>query len=169
MQEDYFRLKEHNRYRTIPCLGINDEEKLHPDFFHTPVWCCIARLRQVPYPEYNRWVFEFGYLLKWSKRGKCDLQPSRMALDVLLYICAWQCFLDESTDCSEITMSRRKLCKNEFLTMYVMDFSVTWNCKQDVVLKACCWGCFLFWQCCLVFTSKLSLVIWQRDGYTIYS
>lgn len=166
MQEDDFRLKEHNCYRTIPCLGINDDERLHPDFFHTLIWCCRARSGQVPYPEYNRWVFEFGYLLKWSKRGKRDLQPSRMAL-VVLYICAWKCFLDESTDFSEVTMWRRKLCKNGFLGMYVVDFSVTQSCTQDVVLKACCWGRFLFWRC-LVFTSKLSLVTWQRNAYTIY-
>lgn len=63
-QEDRFRLKEHNCYRTIPCLGINDEERVQPDFSCTLAWCHIAHLGQVPYPEINSWVFEFGDLLK---------------------------------------------------------------------------------------------------------
>lgn len=64
LQEDHFRLKEHNCYRTIPCLGRNDEERVQPDFSCTLAWCRIAHLGQVPYPEFNSWVFEFGYLHK---------------------------------------------------------------------------------------------------------
>lgn len=109
LQEGHFRLREHNCYRTIHCLGIDDEEKVHSDFSCTLAWCCIAHLGQVPYPEYNSWVFEFGYLLKWSKRRKCHLQPSKITLDVLLYIGVWKCFLDESTDCSEIQQ-----CEGEY-------------------------------------------------------
>lgn len=36
LQEDHFRLKEQNCYRTIPCLGINDEEKVRAFLAHWP-------------------------------------------------------------------------------------------------------------------------------------
>lgn len=64
LQEDRFRLKEHSCYQTVPCLSTNGEEKAHPDSSCTLAWCCIAHLGQVPYPEYNSWILEFGYLPK---------------------------------------------------------------------------------------------------------
>lgn len=50
----------------------------------------------------------------------------------------------------------------------ILKFLVTWSYKEDMVLEAGCSGWLLFCQY-FVFTSKLSLVTWQRRAYTIYS
>lgn len=51
---------------------------------------------------------------------------SHIALDVLLSICAWNCFLDESTDCSEVEQCEEECCvKLSSLGMYVVQFLVT--------------------------------------------
>lgn len=48
-----------------------------------------------------------------------------MALDVLLPICAWNWFLDESTDCSEVEQCEGEYCvKMSSLGMYVVQFLV---------------------------------------------
>lgn len=51
---------------------------------------------------------------------------SQIALDVLLFICAWNCFLGGSTDCSEIEQCEGEYCvKMSSLGMYVVQFLVT--------------------------------------------
>lgn len=91
----------------------------------TLAWCCTAHLGQVPYPRYNSWVLAFADL-KGSKRGEMQTAASQIALDVLLSICAWNCFLDESTDCSQIEQCEGEYCvKVSSLGMYVVQFLVT--------------------------------------------
>lgn len=92
----------------------------------TLAWCCTAHLGQVPYPRYNSWVLAFADL-KGSKRGdNANCSPSQIALDVLLSICAWNCFLDESTDCSEIEQCEGEYCvQMSSLGMYVVQCLVT--------------------------------------------
>lgn len=70
---------------------------------------------------------------------------SQIALDVLLSICAWNCFLDESTDCSEIEQCEGEYCvKTSSLGMYVVQFLVTrraisrtWSLKLAVQPVLC--------------------------------
>lgn len=111
----------------------------------TLAWCCTAHLGQVPYPRSNSWVLAFGDLLKGSKSWEMQTAASQIALDVLLSTCAWNCFLDESTDCSEIEQCEGEYCvKMSSLGMYVVQFLVThravsrtWSLKLAVQPVLC--------------------------------
>lgn len=48
LQEGHFRLREHNCYRAIPCLGIDDEEKVHSDLHTGLVLYCSFGASALP-------------------------------------------------------------------------------------------------------------------------
>lgn len=164
LQEVPLRLKEHNCYRTIPCLGLTDEDKVQPDLSCVLAWCCIAHLGQSALSRVQQLGLQIWCLLKWSERGNPPKCPDWCS--AVIY--AWKCFLDESADCSE-TQQRCEadLCVNKFLGMYVVKFLITESYEQNVALKAAVLAGFCGDSG--VFASKLSSVTWQRDAYTIYS
>lgn len=123
LQEEHSRLQEHNCYRTLPCLALSGEEKAPPGCLaHWPgavllIWgtCLIP----------GTTTAGSLHLLIWQdqKGGKCSPAASQLALDVLLSICAWNCLLDESTDCSDIEQCEGEYCvKLSSLGMYVVQF-----------------------------------------------
>lgn len=123
LQEEQSGLREHNYYRTPPCLALNGEEKVPAGCLALWPGAVLLLWGKCLIPGYNSWVLAFADLKGSEKGGEMPTAASPIALDVLLSTCAWNRSLDESTDCSALEQCEGEYCvKLSSLGMYVVQF-----------------------------------------------